>query len=1068
MTISIKRVVALTLTCIAADAYAKFVSESDVHKAAEAFVSADAIGSSVLSGRSVAAVSKRDGLWIVSLAPSGHVIFSGSDLVDPIVGFSKNNFVEPDPDSPAFSVLEAADASVAKAEAQGGETCHARWTKLLADGVAKSGLLKADNPPSGAVVVEPFLVEHYNQWQPYNDYAPVFEPDESNFASNYKPYRGRCPCGCVATASAQFFHYFKWPARIDNTISYNHQFAGASNVNNAFHVRFDGHEPICWNALSNSYAYSYVKGYKTYYDLRGGVAESVRYPIARLILWCDVMAHMDFASDGSSANYGTVAGNVSDWYTSGHWVQVGANADYSQVVSDLQAGIPLQVELDGHQVVGHGWADDGTAKYIYLNYGWGGGSDGYYNLDNSTISLPIQEIFVGHYPRAKPQIDPLPAVSGSDLTLAWNFPDFYTNSLSGFTVSLRKSATETSTFAEDFSDASGVVSGDDGIFKVGTHSKGYDGKLLYCFSSYLVGGYATVNSAYYTFPEVYTLTSASMLTLKLRSYLALSNDFEIQARFNGGEWTTIMSPSLTEEGDSGWGTESLYLGDHGGETIQLRFYKAYASGSCYTGEDCIFVDDLVLTDVLAQGAEVTRNVSASARSCAFTGLDSGSTCAFAVTPVVSGALVPAETSEPVTTSIEGERRTPLPGEQTYASQNLVFSTTDTSGTWSYSGTALSSTSIRGVWNGSITANVSGEITASSALTFSWMAKGYYSGAYDTFSAVFKCNDGTNYNLWSIQNKANKTSAQSVSVSLSAYAGKSGKIVISYSHSGSQYTSDGNGGTLSNAQVTNVQVPSVPAVAWDTETLVALGTPEILSVTAVTEGFYGECGTNSSTFTVTCSSTVDSLEARPSHLSLVRDEDVTVTKTGSGTFSVSIAPSGINESNFRSRMILTLIASDANGTKCYKDLSLRFSEAAQAVSDVVVSASTSDGAQYSVVIPYSWIEANGLASEGSDAAAHEAAVSANADADSDGLPNWAEYVCGTSPTDPAEKLVAFITMEDGKPIVTYSPGDSQIAAGFKAVIKGTTDLTAALSTWEVVTETRTSACRFFRVEIVPED
>jgi hypothetical protein len=60
------------------------------------------------------------------------------------------------------------------------------------------------------------------------------------------------------------------------------------------------------------------------------------------------------------------------------------------------------------------------------------------------------------------------------------------------------------------------------------------------------------------------------------------------------------------------------------------------------------------------------------------------------------------------------------------------------------------------------------------------------------------------------------------------------------------------------------------------------------------------------------------------------------------------------------------------------------------------------------------------------------------------------------------------MEDGQPVVTYSPDDSRIISGFKAVIKGATDLSAALSTWEVVTETRTSTCRFFRVEIVPED
>ena len=168
------------------------------------------------------------------------------------------------------------------------------------------------------------------------------------------------------------------------------------------------------------------------------------------------------------------------------------------------------------------------------------------------------------------------------------------------------------------------------------------------------------------------------------------------------------------------------------------------------------------------------------------------------------------------------------------------------------------------------------------------------------------------------------------------------------------------------------------------------------------------------------------------------------------------------------MILTLVGTDSNGTKCYKDLSLRFSQVEPKPTEVHVEATTSSGAAFSVDIPYSWLEEKGLVASGSDAAAYESVVSANADADSDGLPNWAEYICGTSPTNPAEKLVAFIMMVDGEPVVTYSPGDSQIAAGFKAVIKGTTDLTAALSTWDVVTETRTSTCRFFRVEIVPED
>jgi hypothetical protein len=557
----------------------------------------------------------------------------------------------------------------------------------------------------------------------------------------------------------------------------------------------------------------------------------------------------------------------------------------------------------------------------------------------------------------------------------------------------------------------------------------------------------------------------------LYSFAALGAAYTVEARFNGGEWTPICTPTLQFNwGASGWSTERVYLGSHGGQKAQFRIRNSH-SGSYYPQDESrILLDDFTVTDVLAPIAPEVRSVGKAVRSLALDGLAAGASYSFAVAPNISGALVSAETSEPVSTVIEGERRAPLPGEQTYTPTTLSFSTTDTSGTWSYSGTAVDGTTVGDGWNCSITCMLSGELTSTSTLTFDWTADDLYGiyndvDSYDVLSVTFNASNGTESRVWCITNTSAKTSKQRVSCDLATLSGQGGKFVISYSHLGYGY---GNGGVIYAPQISNVLVPSVPAVAWDTETLTALGMPEILSVSDVSEGFYGECWTNTTTFSVVCSGTVETLEARPSHLSLVGDNDVSVSKVGNGAFKVCVTPSGINESNFRSRMILTLVATDANGTKVYKDLSLRFSQVEPKPTEVHVEATTSSGDEFSVEIPYAWIEDNGLAPSGSDAAAYEAAVSANADADSDGLPNWAEYVCGTSPTDPAEKLVAFITMVNGEPVVTYSPGDSQIADGFKAVIKGTTELSAALSTWEVVTETRTSTCRFFRVEIVPEN
>ena len=270
--------------------------------------------------------------------------------------------------------------------------------------------------------------------------------------------------------------------------------------------------------------------------------------------------------------------------------------------------------------------------------------------------------------------------------------------------------------------------------------------------------------------------------------------------------------------------------------------------------------------------------------------------------------------------------------------------------------------------------------------------------------------------------------------------------------------------LSSFSVVAVLVPSVPAVAWNEETLTALGAPEILSVSAVEEGFYAECGTNATTFAVTCSESVTSLAAWPSHLALVDDDDVSVTPKGNGRFAVTVTPSGITEDNARSRLILTLAATDANGTTVYKDLSLRFEAVDMTASEVQVDITPADGGDsYSVSISYDWLETNGLVTPGSDAAAYEAALDANADADSDGLPNWAEYICGTSPTNSNDKLSVTIRMENGQPVVETSLDDATVQGrGFSIVTKGTNNL----SDWEVETDTKESTNHFFKVVIEP--
>lgn len=1053
--------IAFTFFAVSASvALATPIDKTTARAAASAFVASDGVGAVVLRGRTVKSVFDRDDLWIVSLDPAGHVVLAGSDLVDPIVGFSVNDFVEPDPESPAYAMLAASAEASREAEVSGGVR-HAKWISLLSGGTKQR--LKAgavDSPET--IVIPPFLESHYNQWQPYNDYAPVYDASTNKLGS----YRGRCPCGCVATAAAQEFRHFRWPARIDRVDSFDHSFTDTNNVATSFPIRFNGYVPVNWGALEDSYVNG-VTTYVTNYnsnggyswrterknDLRGNVAESVRYPIARLILFVDVLAHMSFGSNGSGASYNTVVGNASDWYTPGTWV----SADDSRILTDLQAGVPCRVSIGaydssgkrykGHAVIAHGWAGDGMTQYVYINFGWGGSNDGYYNIADDFQDYQEKEVYVGHYPRAKPQLDPLPKVCGTSVTLNWHFPDFYTNKLSGFTVFASKTATSTSTFLDDFSASAGVSSSEK--IYVGTDgSYGYDGNLLYTTAR---------NAGTYTFPNAYTLTSASVLTFRLFSYNTLGALYEVQVQFDGGEWDTVCTPQITSAGNSGWSTERVYLGSHGGRTARFRIRNSRIGGSFYSSGR-ILIDDFKVTEVLVPESPAAHSVGKAARSLTLSGLTPGATYSFSVMPTVSGALVDGEASEPMAASIAGERRTPVPGVETYTAANLSFSAADTSGTWSYSGTVVDDTTILGKFSCSIAVAISGKLTATSSLSFGWSANNNYGNGSDTLTVVFTAADGTATTVWTATNSQN-TERQNVSVELGEFAGQSGKLAISIRHSGPSYKGDQYGGRLYAPRVTNVLIPSVPAAAWATETLTALGTPEIRSVSNVAEGFYGECGLGATTFNVTCSESVASLAAMPSHLSLVCDNDVTVTPKGNGKFSVRISPSGVTDDNARSRMILTLAATDTNGTVAYKDLSLRF-EKRTAAASVTVNAQSAHGSALTVEIPYSWFVECGLAADGASAEVLESL--AEADSDGDGRDNWLEYICQTDPTDATKKLMCFIEVINGRGKVTYEP--SELRPGFRAVIKGTDDLRAV--EWTTVTTT-TSPLHFFTVVIENE-
>ncbi len=210
-----------------------------------------------------------------------------------------------------------------------------------------------------------------------------------------KPYNNMCPSvgnahtvtGCVATAMAQIFTYYKYPQSGTGIYHY-----GVTKTDNVYDVKLDT-IPFDWNLILHSY-----KG-KNYTDAQAKA-------VARLMYACGVSLQMDYDFDGSSAHSERVQPalvNVFGYDKSAQYVEgYGDARDYSDWVPTLQdefiAGRPVYFAgapgYSGHAFVIDGYkglyeGDDlfdsegyVEAVLFHVNWGWGGQGNGLFYLNN--------------------------------------------------------------------------------------------------------------------------------------------------------------------------------------------------------------------------------------------------------------------------------------------------------------------------------------------------------------------------------------------------------------------------------------------------------------------------------------------------------------------------------------------------------------------------------------------------------------------------------------------------------------------------------------------------------------
>ena len=342
--------------------------------------------------------------YIVSLQPSGFVIVSAYDSVEPIIGFSDDGVYDAFSDNP-LSALVTEDISERVISAKETESFqlfdinspsseHQRkWSRLITLGRAAEGgfqLMALSSALIADIRVPPLIKSKWSQTTCCTSYPkPCY--------NYYTP--GQYSSGCVATAMAQLMRYHKYPR---DSISLNRFTIGIDgNLWSAYPVRGTGIggaynwdmmplDPNCSTTLAQRQAIGTIC-----YDTGAAIGTNY-YPESSI---ADVYSAKDALKN--VFKYGqAIAG-----YNNSRNIGTGL---INMINPNLDAGDPVILGINrtagGHAVLCDGYGYSTKTMYHHLNMGWAEISDAWYNLPDvnaidrtyNSVVMCIYNIHVTH------------------------------------------------------------------------------------------------------------------------------------------------------------------------------------------------------------------------------------------------------------------------------------------------------------------------------------------------------------------------------------------------------------------------------------------------------------------------------------------------------------------------------------------------------------------------------------------------------------------------------------------------------------------------------------------------
>ena len=304
-----------------------------------------------------------EAFFVFNVGDHGFVIIAGDDAHRPVIGFSDQSTFDASniPPALAYYLDGVAECMLQLHQAVATPDVAAEWTSVLEHGRLVS---KYGGRGTGY-----FCQTQWNQTYPYNYCCPE-DPNGSG---------GHAIVGCLATAMSQLMRFWANPAQGIGSHCYTH----------------DDYGQICADFGNTIYDWDNMPNV-----LDNNSSEAEKLATGTLCFHCGVTIDMGYGPDGSGGASGPIPGVMHDYFNySDANVQLRRD-DFeteewkTMVREQFDMGWPMYYGgcEDGgcHAFVCDGYDDN---DYYHFNLGWGGGSDGWYLIDDAPYTHPADAMF---------------------------------------------------------------------------------------------------------------------------------------------------------------------------------------------------------------------------------------------------------------------------------------------------------------------------------------------------------------------------------------------------------------------------------------------------------------------------------------------------------------------------------------------------------------------------------------------------------------------------------------------------------------------------------------------------